>query len=100
MCKPQYYFCFLLQKAFCYRRLFVTEGFLLQKAFSSPRWRTQVRRAGEKMTYVQKTGKRKEKEKPRHYDGGFSWKEKMFCLAIFLSIFYITNQFVAILMKM
>jgi hypothetical protein len=56
---------------------------------------------GEKMPYVQKAGKRKEKEKPhRHKGGEFSWKEKMFCLAIFLSIFYIPNQFVAILIKM
>jgi len=63
--------------------------FLIQKTFSSPRWRTQVRRAGEKMTYVQKTGKRKEKEKTHLlYGGHFSWKEKMFCLAIFCYLIY------------
>jgi hypothetical protein len=46
-----------------------------------------------------KQEKEKKRKNPSYNDGHFSWKEKMFCLAIFLSIFYIPNQFVAILIK-
>ena len=44
----------------------------MQKAFSSPRWRTKVRRAGEKMTYAQKYEKKNKKKSPTELSGAFS----------------------------
>ena len=65
----------------------------MQKAFSSPRWRTKVRRVGEKMAYVQKSGKRKTR---RNNLAGFSLeRENVLFSNLLLSIYYIPNQFVA-----